>query len=214
VSYPYYCSFYQFIIRDKNANRDSKQNKRTTSRRLTLEERGKAAKYKLETGVSYPQLSKWLEKQIGVKVSVSTLSGKFQQKEGQAMFIDGSRHNIRDGEYALLEDFLYKWITDGNISLTRDIVRQKALQNIWIFYPHKKDKISPSNHWLQNFSQRYGIKSLRTSNKRKSVTQKTIVKSPRISDERKSATSRLLKIGENAQVSVSANLWTTLLRAQ
>ena len=151
---------------------------------VAVEEREKAAKYKLETGVSYFQLSKWLEKQIGVKVSVSTLSGKFQQKEGQAMFIDGSRHNIRDGEYALLEDFLYKWITYGNISLTRDTVRQKALQNIGIFYPHKKDKISPSNHWLQSFSQRYGIKSFRTSNKRKSVIQK----SPRISDERKSAT--------------------------
>ena len=121
-----------------------------TSRRLTVAEREKAAKYKIETGVTYAQLSKWLEEQIGIKVPASTLSGhlkdykdgKFQQKDGQAMFIDGSCHNIKDGEYTLLETFLYKWIrkSDGSLPLTGDIVRQKALEYIGIFYPHKKDK--------------------------------------------------------------------------
>jgi hypothetical protein len=106
-------------------------------------------------------LAKWLGEQIGIKVPASTLSGhlkdykdgKFQQKEGQAMFIDGSRHNIRDGEYALLEVLLYKWIrkSDGNIPLTGDIVCQKALECVGIFYPHKKDKFRASNHWLTTF---------------------------------------------------------------
>ena len=150
-----------------------------TSRRLTVAEREKAAKYKIETGVTYAQLSKWLEEQIGIKVPASTLSGhlkdykdgKFQQKDGQAMFIDGSCHNIKDGEYTLLETFLYKWIrkSDGSVPLTGDIVRQKALEYIGIFYPHKKDKFMASNHWLHNFFQRYGIKSFRTSGERKSA---------------------------------------------
>ena len=39
-----------------------------TSRRLTVAEREKAAKYKIETGVTYAQLSKWVEEQIGIKV--------------------------------------------------------------------------------------------------------------------------------------------------
>ena len=119
-----------------------------TSLRLTVAEREKTAKYKIESGVTYAQLAKWLEEQIGIKVPASTLSGhlkdykdgKFQRKEGQAMFIDGSRHNIRDGEYALLEVLLYKWIrkSDGNIPLTGDIVRQKALECVGIFYPIKR----------------------------------------------------------------------------
>ena len=146
---------------------------------MTVAEREKTAKYKIESGVTYAQLAKWLEEQIGIKVPASTLSGhlkdykdgKFQQKEGQAMFIDGSRHNIRDGEYALLEVLLYKWIrkSDGNIPLTGDIVRQKALECVGIFYPHKKDKFRASNHWLHNFFERYGIKSFRTSGERKSA---------------------------------------------
>lgn len=89
---------------------------RRTSRRLTIEERERAAKYKIETGVTYAQLSKWLEKQVGFEVPGSTLSGylkgykngDFQQKHDQAMFIDGSLQSFRDGEYTSLEDFLYK----------------------------------------------------------------------------------------------------------
>src|SRR5258708_34997346 len=84
-----------------------KRKTKRKSRRLTVAEREKAAKYKIETGVTFAQLSKWVEEQIGINVPASTLSGhlkdykdgKFQQKEGQAMFIDGSRHNIRDGEF-------------------------------------------------------------------------------------------------------------------
>jgi hypothetical protein len=133
---------------------------------LTVADREKAAKYKIETEVTYAQLSKWVEEQIGIKVPASTLSGhlkdykdgKFQQKYGQAMFID-------DGEYTLLETFLYKWIrkSDGNVPLTGGIVRQKALEYIGIFYPQKKDKFRASDYWLHNFFQRYGIKSFRTS---------------------------------------------------
>ena len=71
----------------------------------------------------------------------------------------------------LLEVLLYKWIrkSDGNIPLTGDIVRQKALECVGIFYPHKKDKFRASNHWLHNFFERYGIKSFRTSGETKSV---------------------------------------------
>ena len=155
-----------------------------TSRRLTVAEREKAAKYKIETGVTFAQLSNWVEEQIGIKVPASTLSGhlkdykdgKFQQKEGQAMFIDGSRHNIRDGEYTKLEVFLYKWIRklDGNIPLTLDIVRYKARESVGLFYPHKKDKFMASNHWLQNFFQRYGIRSFRTSGERKSADREAV----------------------------------------
>jgi hypothetical protein len=114
-----------------------------TSRRLTIEEREKAPKYKIENGVTYAQLSKWVEEKIGIKVPPSTLSGhlkdykdgKFQQNDRQAIFIDRSYHNIRDGEYALLEAFLYKWIrmSDGNVTLSNDIVRQKALEYVGTF---------------------------------------------------------------------------------
>ena len=50
-----------------------------TSRRLTVAEREKAAKYKIESGVTYTQLSRWLEEQIGIKVPASTLSGHFEK---------------------------------------------------------------------------------------------------------------------------------------
>ena len=126
---------------------------RRTSRRLTIEERERAAKYKIETGVTYAQLSNWLEKQIGFEVPASTLSGylkgykngDFQQKHAQAMFIDGSRQSLKDREYTLLEAFLYKWIrkSDGNIPLTGDIVRQKALESVELFIRIKRTSSWP-----------------------------------------------------------------------
>jgi hypothetical protein len=38
-----------------------------TSRRLTVAEREKAAKYKIETGVTYAQLSKWVEEKLALR---------------------------------------------------------------------------------------------------------------------------------------------------